>query len=220
MLDELRRAELVPDPSQLDLAVDVEAFVETHLGLPLDVGAALETDVLGMTEFVPGRRPKISINRDLTEGVFDYEYVGLGTLGRWRATVAHEASHVVLHGVLYEVDDKQEGLFPNLGQSDAPGHLMRCLKRDVGFQARTSDWREVQANKGMAALLMPKPIFLAAFEQERERIRAGELPIAEGSSKHQRLVSRLAGRFSVSRQAAGIRVATLKGVQSADQLQI
>ena len=220
MLDELRRAELLPDPSQTDLSVNVEAFVETHLGLPLDPGAVLQADVLGMTEFVPGRRPKISINRDLTEGAFDGECAGLGSLGRWRATVAHEASHVVLHGVLFEADEEQECLFPNLPQGDEAEHLLRCLKRDVSFHGRISDWREVQANMGMAALLLPKPVFLAAFEQERERIRAGELRIAEGSSKHEWLVSLLARRFTVSRQAAGIRLTTLQGVQSAAQRQI
>ena len=38
----------------------------------------------------------------------------------------------------------------------AKGGLMRCLKRDVGQATGSKDWREVQANRGMAALLMPR----------------------------------------------------------------
>ena len=220
MLDELQRASLLPDPDQADLSVDVEAFVETHLGLSLDVGAYLDAEVLGVTEFVPGRHPKISINRDLTGSALDSEDAPVGLTGRWRATVAHEASHVVLHRVLFEVDQRQNSLFQRLGHSDQPEHLMRCLKRDVSFQDGPSDWKEVQANMGMAALLMPKPVFAAAYDQEAERLKTTERPIAQGSSRHEWLVGRLARRFTVSRQAARIRLTTLQGVQSVDQLQI
>ena len=220
MLDELRTASLLPEMGQADLSVDVEALVETHLGLSLDVGAVLDADVLGVTEFVPGRRPKISINRDLTGSALPGEDATFGLIGRWRATVAHEASHVVLHRVLFEVDQRQNSLFQSLERSDQPDHLMRCLKRDVSFQDGPSDWKEVQANMGMAALLMPKPVVVAAFDQEAERLKATERPIAQGSSRHEWLVGRLARRFTVSKQAARIRLTTLHGVRSVDQLQI
>lgn len=219
MVDELRKANLFPDSSQEDLSVDIEAFVETYLRLPFDLSAALDTDVLGVTEFVPGRSPKISINRDLTGSVLDTEDVTPGMVGRWRATVAHEASHVLLHRILFEVDERQLGLFPKPEVGDKPEHLMRCLKRDVGFERPVSDWREVQANMGMGALLMPKPVFLGAFDQEREKLQATER-VVSNSSKHERLIARLAQRFTVSRQASRIRLTTLKGVQSADQLQL
>lgn len=220
MLDELRRANLLPDPGQADLSVDIEAFVETHLGLALDVGAVLDADVLGMTEFVPGRHPKISISRDLTGSALASEDATFGLIGRWRATVAHEASHVVLHRVLFEVDQRQNSLFHSLEGSDQPDHLMRCLNRDVSFQDGPSDWKEVQANRGMAALLMPKPVFVAAFDQEAERLNATERPIAQGSPQQEWLVGRLASRFTVSKQAARIRLTTVQGVRSVDQLPI
>ena len=220
MVDELRRADLLPDASRTDLSVDVEAFVESYLGLPFDLSAELEVDVLGMTAFVPGRRPKISINRDLTESAFDREDTTPGLVGRWRATVAHEACHVLLHRILFESPEEQSCLFPAPDGGGEPSHLMRCLKRDVGFERPVSDWREVQANMGMGALLMPKPVFLAAFDEERERVKATHGRVAEGSPKHERLASLLAARFAVSRQAARIRLTTLKGVKSADQLDL
>lgn len=219
MVDELQRANLLPDPERADLSVDIEAFVENYLRLPFDLSADLDTDVLGVTEFIAGRCPKISISRDLTASAFDSENATPGLVGRWRATVAHEASHVLLHRILFEGASQQPCLFPDPQKDDRSDQLLRCLKRDIGFGRPAPDWKEVQANMGLGALLMPKPVFLDAVDQERERIRATKRRITEGSSNHEQLVSALARRFTVSRQAARIRLTTLKGVQSADQLQ-
>ena len=115
MQDELVRAELMPDPGEDDVTVDLESLVEDHLKLQLDQHAPLDADVLGMTEFRTRRPPKISINADLT-GAFD-EGESPGIEGRWRATVAHEVAHVLLHRMLFELDDLQRGLF---SASEAP----------------------------------------------------------------------------------------------------
>ena len=120
MVDELVRAGLLPDTNQDDLCVDIEGFVETYLRLPFDLSAQLDADVLGVTDFVPGTQPKISINRDLTGSALDEEDATPGLVGRWRATVAHEASHVVLHRLLFETDDMQRGLFPSGAQEVPP----------------------------------------------------------------------------------------------------
>ena len=133
MVDELHRAGLLPDTEQDDLSVDIEGFIETHLGLPFDLSAELEADVLGVTDFVKGNKPKISINRDLTRSALDEEDATPGLIGRWRATVAHEASHVLLHRLLFETDDMQRGLFSSGESGMPPQQLLRCLKRDVGF---------------------------------------------------------------------------------------
>ena len=87
-------------------------------------------------------------------------------------------------------------------------HLQRCMKRDVLFRGTTSDWCEIQANMGMAALLMPKTLFIAAVRQEMEDL--GVDRIEKGSPAAGTLVSRLATRFQVSKQATGIRFETLE----------
>jgi hypothetical protein len=217
MADELRRAGLLPDPRQEALSVDIEAFVETYLGLPFDLNAELDASVLGVTEFVPGKKPKISINRDLTGSALDEEDVSPGLVGRWRATVAHEACHVLLHRLLFELDDFQCRLFPATERNRAPEKVFRCLKRDVGFNRQVSDWREVQANMGMGVLLMPRPVLLAAVQQARAVLGIADQPIAEGSVHHSQLVALLAKRFTVSRQATRIRLTGLKVVHPADQ---
>ena len=217
MLDELHRAGLVPNGEQDNASVDIEAFVETHLGLSFDLSAELDTDVLGATDFIPGHRPKISVNRDLTGSALDEEDATPGLIGRWRATVAHEASHVLLHRLLYELDDMQRGLFESDGSEAPPQQLFRCLKRDVGFSRPISDWREIQANMGMGALLMPKPVFRAAFDQSRTLLGVSGRPIIADSAIHVELVALLARRFTVSQQATRIRLSTLKLIHSADQ---
>src|SRR5262245_52314045 len=95
MEDELRNAGLLPTAQAP--VVDLEALIERHLNARLDQYAELETSVLGQTEFFPGQRPHVLINRDLTDGAMDDDESPRGLRGRWRATLAHEASHIVLH---------------------------------------------------------------------------------------------------------------------------
>lgn len=204
---ELLAAGLMPS---IDAPVtDVERFVEVHLGAGLDQYADLEPSVLGLTEFSTGGAPAVSINRDLTGTALDEDVTAPGLLGRWRATVAHEASHVLLHRELFEVDANQASLFEDDAVRDRPT-LMRCLKRDVGYRAGVSDWREVQANLGMAALLMPRPTFQLVVVRALASLGADSArKVDESSVLHRRLISRLANELTVSRQAVGIRLRTL-----------
>lgn len=189
---ELARAKLLA--TEAAPVVDVERFIEHHLGVDLDLGATLEPDVLGLTEMRVGQPARVLINRNLSDSAFEDD-PRTGNLGRWRATLAHEATHVMLHGLLFELNADQGTLF---NTNDKPASLMRCLKRDVGFGRPSRDPREWQANKGMAAMLMPRTLFGALARRER---RAGR---DEGD-----LTLWLATTFAVSRQAASIRLGTL-----------
>lgn len=204
MQDELTKAHLLPDPAADDVAVDLEALVEQRLKLHLDQHAPLPDDILGMTEFPRGRPPRISINSDLTGALDEDETPGLR--GRWRATLAHEVAHVLLHRWLFDVDDLQRGLFSAAEASSHTQTLMRCLKRNVGFRSGGSDPREVQANMGMSALLMPPVVFVPVVRRERSRLDAPDGPLERGSPPAQQLTVEVARRFAVSRQAAGIRL--------------
>jgi len=217
MEDKLRDAKLVPSVEQP--VTDLECLVEIHLGSPLDQHAYLPADVLGLTEFRSGRPPVVSINRDLTGSALDEEDSPLGLRGRWRATLAHEASHVILHRVLFEVDG-QESLFPE-EVTFSGGAMMRCLKRDVGYGRRANaDWREVQANRGMAALLMPRRVFHRVTRRELADIGISRSALKAGDPKLTHLVRRLAERFEVSRQAASIRLSTLRYVEASGTLPV
>lgn len=192
MEEELHRAGL--SPTSHAEAVDVETFIENYLKAKLDQYADLESSVLGLTEFRPGVAPVVRINRDLTGSAMDAEWCPPGIQGRWRATLGHEASHVVLHHMLFEQNPAQTEIF---GDVETSALLFRCLKREVAYRSAGRDWREVQANRGMAALLMPKTIFLKVADEE-----------LKGSDGFHAATSHLAQRFQVSREAAAIRLAT------------
>jgi len=205
MEGELRKAGLYP--SVEEPVVDVERFIARHLKAQLDQYGELEEGVLGQTEFYPGESPKIVINRNLT-GAIDDDATPAGILGRWRATLAHEASHVVMHRVLFEIDERQQGLF-NVEPAADPVRLMRCDKKNVLFRGGGSDWREVQANMGMAALLMPQAVFRAIAQATLDELGGRLDELVAGSAVTRSVIDTVAGRFAVSKQAAGIRLETL-----------
>ena len=108
MEDELRKAGLFP--CLADPVVDLESLLEIHFGVKLDLHAVLDDDVLGVTHFLSGKKPLVSINKDLTSQAETGEAPS-GVFGRWRATMAHEAGHVVLHRGLVEVPYEQGSFF-------------------------------------------------------------------------------------------------------------
>ena len=207
MTDELRRAGMSPGARQP--VVDLEEFLEIGLQVKLDIYARLDPDVLGVTDFRRNTNPLVSVNAGLTSEV-EGAGVSPGLRGRWRATLAHEASHVILHRILFEVPFEQGELFSILPESRPS--LFRCLARDVSFRGTNSDWKEVQANMGMAALLMPVEVF-----SDVVRLLVGartynslttQIPDAN-SVEHRDFVAELSRRFEVSQQAARIRLVTL-----------
>lgn len=216
MEGELEKARLMPAAEKP--AVDVEAFIEQYLRLPLDQHADLPVHILGVTEFERGGRVRIRINRDLSDAL-DGEYTNPGTLGRLRATMAHEASHVVLHRFLYGLEDGQASL-PGVAPSSAPRELQRCAKSAVVFRGGGSDWKEFQANRGMAALLMPRRVFAAVAKSEIERLGVGREELEAGQVPAALLARALAARFDVSCEAARIRLETLKVVRGAGELDL
>ena len=208
MEDELRKASLFPCLAHP--VVDLQSLLEIHLGVKLDVHAVLDDGVLGVTEFLGGKKPLVSINRNLTSTA-ETEGAPSGILGRWRATMAHEAGHVVLHRALVEVPFEQGSFFTKTTKE--PGRsLFRCLKRDVSFRRGSYDWKEVQANRGMAALLMParvcQEIVMDIVKADKSDDLCLKMPEA-GSTEFSDLVLDLSKRCQVSQEAARIRLESL-----------
>lgn len=209
---ELQRAALYPTLEKP--VVDLERFVARHLRVEMDQHAELHPTLLGLTEFFAGAPPKISINRDLTNAIDDDD-TPPGLLGRWRATVAHEASHVVMHRILFDVASGQERLFRVEGTTGA--QLMRCLKANVLFRGGGSDWREVQANMGMASLLMPQRFFTTFVAEVVREQGLDSSKLVAGSAGAATLVAEVASRCAVSRQAAQIRLEALHAISPRGQ---
>lgn len=197
MADELRRGGLMPTDS--NCVVDLEALLDDHLRVPFDQHADLPPEVLGLTEFHPRKPPTVKINKDLT-GIIDGDWIPPGIEGRWRATVAHEAAHVILHRILFDEPLNQGSLFATEALPQEKPALQRCLKRDLRHRGGNYDWREVQANRGMAALLMPRTLFTKIARSTLKGTTPQEIREASRA---------LATRFGVSGQAATIRLNTL-----------
>jgi hypothetical protein len=206
MESELQKAGMYPTAEKP--VVDLPRFIGRHLKVRMDEYAELEPTVLGKTEFYRNAQPRIFINKDLTNAVDDDD-TAPGLHGRWRATMAHEASHVLMHRVLFEVAGDQEALFRVEGGGPESQSLMRCLKTAVLFRGGGSDWREVQANLGMAALLMPRATFRRIVAAAVARLGLGPEELVVGSASTAVLAADVAGTCEVSKQAAGVRLETL-----------
>ncbi len=215
MEDELRRGDMFPGSTHP--AMDVKSFLEVHLGVKLDQHAPLESDLLGQTTLSRGSRPLVQINRDLTleaEGTS----APSGKLGRWRATLAHEAAHVILHRKFFEAPSEQASFFDAGSRFDHG--LMKCSKLNVSFNRGPGDWKEVQANRGMASLLMPRSLFPGLVHTV---VGAGgdddllaHVPETD-SAAHAKLVKELSKLCEVSREAARIRLETLGLTRSSNE---
>jgi hypothetical protein len=88
------------------------------------------------------------------------------------------------------------------GQLD--GRFRACLRTEVATN-RASDWREVQANMGMATLLLPRPAVATALRPMLLRERAIP-PVASGTPVAPRMIGEVTRLFAVSRQLARIRL--------------
>ena len=164
--------------------------------------------MLGVSIFVLGRQVVVKINRDFTDQA-NGEASPTGILGRWRATLAHEAAHVILHRRLVEGPSNQGVLFPQSGRESVE---TRCLDRSICFARGPGDWKEVQANRGMASLLMPSPVFIGLVRyildvQLTDDILA-RVPVAD-TREFSVLVRELSNWCQVSQQAVSIRLQTL-----------
>lgn len=212
MAEQLRLARF--RPSTMAPAPDLETFIEGHLKVELDQYATLPEEVLGLTEFDGKKPPKMRINADITNAA-DEVPIRPGARGRWRATLAHEAAHVILHRYLFDPDmapirrgDYRDPETQVESQSSGALNRVRCLHRDVSAEdsivrKSTPNWREVQANRGMAALLMPEALFIR-FAALHGGVKG--MPVSRDSPEGAALVSTVAEAFEVSRQAASLRL--------------
>ncbi len=188
-------------PSAGSLRVDIEALVEVHLGAVVDYGADLDRNTLGYTVF--DTRPRVVVNRELTD-LAGAPAAPLGLRGRWRATLAHEAAHILLHRGRYGVGRS------SAAQTSPRGFASEDSAEDLG----PGSWREVQANMGMAALLMPRQPFL----DEVSRLLDADGPVFPPLDRHstlaQRLVHALGESFETSHQATELRLITFGWLES------
>ncbi|MCK1705037.1 ImmA/IrrE family metallo-endopeptidase [Bradyrhizobium sp. 146] len=149
------------------------------------------TGVEGVTEFARTGKPKVSISN----GVHRFE-------NRLRTTLTHEYGHVILHAYLFALEQRQLPVDGN-----RKPNAIYC-KRDNMVSASKTDWMEWQAGYVSGAALMPKTYIqrIVGEIQRQRNIYGPSLPTSENGLA---LVSAVVNGFSVSREAATVRLKIL-----------
>lgn len=164
----------------------------------LDVYADLShygDNVEGVTEFRPGKRPKVFISGALTED--DRRE------NRLRTTLTHEYGHVRFHAYLWELEPPKADL-----PRQNPNRDKIICKRETMIEAEKTDWMEWQAGYICGALLMPKSVVTRLCREYVEaRNIYGVLTLHSGDG-HQ-LIQDVVTAFRVSEDAARVRLLQL-----------
>jgi Zn-dependent peptidase ImmA (M78 family) len=152
------------------------------------------TDVQGLTNFYPARRPEVRIAAELSESASE---------NRLRTTLTHEYGHVKFHDFLLQMEAHNLTMHEQLSRQPSP----KC-KRDKILGASEVDWMEWQAGYVSGSLLMPLSHVKAAVGTfcETRKLFA---PIVAASSAAQALVKVIAAAFGVSTDAARVRLLKL-----------
>jgi hypothetical protein len=173
---------------------DLTVLMETQVS-DLDLYADLSTEegeVEGVTDFFPGKRPKVRIARHLVEDE--------RMANRLRTTLTHELGHLKFHAFMF--DAPRSGLLFN----PASPPLTNKCKRDNMFEASQSDWMEWQAGFACGAFLMPSTAVAQTVYEFIDRLGAPIVKTQLSSAEGQSLVTALTERFAVSRDAARVRL--------------
>jgi hypothetical protein len=144
-------------------------------------------EVHGITEFFPGRKPLVTIARELATQPWRAH--------RERTTLTHEFGHVHWHAPLYD-------------RYCRPSERHKCARGQLLPRRGQRDWMEWQAGYVSGALLMPRSRVRLLVEAIRREL-AIELPLAVEASDGQILVGRVSDLFDVSREAAEFRLLQL-----------
>ena len=150
------------------------------------------TDVGGVTDFYPGKKPRVRIARELSEQAWRQN--------RLRTTLTHEYGHVKFHGFLWDLEPEPDGLFSELHVKASP----KCKRENI-LGASQTDWMEWQAGYVCGAILMPRARvkqIASTYSEEHDLY----LPVRAGSAPADGLVRRIVEAFDVSEEAAKVRL--------------
>lgn len=197
--------------------VDVELVMLRAIGTEADY-VDLPSGIMGRTIFAPDGRVTIEVSRRLLEQA----EVDRVARRRLRTTLAHECGHVACHSCLFIQDTETFSLFKN-GQwraEETKRVPIMCRPEGVGNVGYKGEWWEYQANRCMAALLLPKRM---VSESVRKRLKdggfkSGEDCLARGHGEE--LVREISDEYDVSQLASLYRLQDLGFIPTGVQKQM
>jgi hypothetical protein len=172
--------------------IDVDLVLQKGYGVSPEI-VELPEGVLGRTTFHSDGKVLLELNRELA----DEAERSVGARHRLRSTLGHECGHIVLHGHLYSVD-QGPSLF-----GGAPVRSAGVLCRSGDIRERpdygvSRQWWEYQANRAMAALLLPVGLFRKQVEETLKRMGIADARAALAAGRGREFVGELASAFDVS----------------------
>ena len=149
------------------------------------------TDVDGVTDFLPGLKPRVRISKRLSDPRYE---------NRLRTTITHEFGHVKFHGFLYQLDVETLPLF---GATQPSKPNAKC-KRETILNAGQNDWMEWPAGYISGAMLMP----LSGMRAIASGLE-GKAPLSHDDVRAVEIAEKVQAEFRVSSDAARVRLAKL-----------
>jgi hypothetical protein len=158
-------------------------------------------DVQGVTDFFPGKAPRVRIAASLSDQKSE---------NRLRTTLTHEWGHVKYHDFLWQMEAQNPSMHAQLAGQPSP----KC-KRDRIFGAPEVDWMEWQAGYVCGSVLMPLTHVQAVVRTFCEDKKLFS-PLLLGSSAGFSLIGAVSETFEVSTEAAQVRLTKLGYLSSVD----
>ncbi len=159
--DELQKEELYPDHPE---HIRIERFIEKRFKVTPryeDIPAG----VLGYTKFGRNGVEAVIISRAIEENKTP------SSRRRVNTTLAHEAGHGLLHTVLFSLAVAEDVAPLFGGEYDPKAQRILCRDEEIsGGEQRVAKrgydgrWWEVQANKAMGALLLPRELVIKCID--------------------------------------------------------
>jgi hypothetical protein len=201
-IDELLNVDLLPrTPSP----VRIDRFIEKRFGNVIRY-SDLPPGVMGLTRFGKNGVDEIVIANAITDK------------RRVRTTFGHEGGHGLLHAYLFALEGQGQ-IFGDYSEPAKPKVLCREGSHDAGGGSYKGEWWEVQANRAIGSLLLPKPLLTQALEGFMTTSGTIGLKMLNYARVNE-AVQHLSDTFDVHPIVAKIRINQMYQSISAEQLEL
>jgi Zn-dependent peptidase ImmA (M78 family) len=195
MMDELRyRAG--PDSFAVGKGVDVDFILLKIFGCDPDF-VDLPDSVLGKTIFTADGDVDIQISKLLVEKSETSDV----SRRRLRTTIGHEIGHASCHRELFMRDTSTLSLFDNADKEQERPNSILCRESSVFHNRYNGEWWEYQANRCMAALMLPRDLLREQINELLALLGCSLFEEAIQANLARNVVHKLTHQFDVSREA-------------------